>query len=197
MSPMNSSRIGCASLRRIEIDDAAAHAELAVLVDGILRREAGEREPLAEILRRDLVAGRERQAGVREPAGIGQPRQQRARGRDDEPRRSRREARAARARARTPPRGEAPGRGTDRLPATETAGPRARRRRRRQSLRGSPGRTGRRPSSARRRRRSARRAAPARPARATAAWNATAAARQAGQRRRRATVRPGRGRPRT
>ena len=43
--------------RRIEVDDAAADAELAVLVHRVLGREPGEGQPLAEIVRRDLHPG--------------------------------------------------------------------------------------------------------------------------------------------
>ena len=112
----------------IEVDDAAAHAELAVLVDRILRREAGA----ARAARPDPAA-RSRRPGAsirpasRMRAGIGQPRQ-RARGRTR--RRCRGAAGAARGapgRARTPPRDAARDRGTDRLPATGTAGRRSRR----------------------------------------------------------------------
>ena len=44
-----------------EVDDAAAHAELAVLVDRILSRVAGGREQVSEIGRRNVVARRQRQ----------------------------------------------------------------------------------------------------------------------------------------
>ena len=122
MSPMNSRRTGCGFGGRIEVDDAAADAELAVLVHRILGREAGHARAA-----RQAPAARSRSparaSGPRRSkrAGSRQPRQQRARRRDDQPRRARRQARAARARARTPPRGAARGRGTDPLPATETA----------------------------------------------------------------------------
>ena len=48
--------------RRVQIEDPAADAELAGLVDGIFGVEAGHREQLAEMGRRDLGARRERQA---------------------------------------------------------------------------------------------------------------------------------------
>ncbi len=47
---------------RIEIDDPAADAELARLVNGILARVAGAREKIAEIYGRDFVTGRDRSA---------------------------------------------------------------------------------------------------------------------------------------
>ena len=78
--------------RRVEVDDAAADAEFAVLVHRILGREARDGEPLAKVDRGDLGSRRERQADVLETGGIAQPRQQGTSGRDDEPGSSRREA---------------------------------------------------------------------------------------------------------
>ena len=49
VSPTNSRRIGWRGAGGIEVDDAAADAELAGLVDRILARIAGGGEPVAEI----------------------------------------------------------------------------------------------------------------------------------------------------
>ena len=70
VSPMNSRRSGCARAGGIEVDDAAADAELAGLVDGILARVAGGDQQIAEIDGRDLLAGRQRQRHAR-PAASG------------------------------------------------------------------------------------------------------------------------------
>ena len=62
--------------RRVEIQDAAANAELTVLVNGILRRKPGHGEVFAKVLRRDFVARRDRQARHAEPGGCRQPGEQ-------------------------------------------------------------------------------------------------------------------------
>ncbi len=71
--------------RQVEVDHTATDAEFAVLVHRILRREAGDGEPRAEIGRGDLGPRRERQAHVLEPCRVAQPWHQRASGRDNEP----------------------------------------------------------------------------------------------------------------
>ena len=85
MSPMNSRRTGCDSLAGIEVEDAAADAELPVLVDRVLRHEARQRQALGQVLGRDLIARRDRQADVSHARGRREPRQQRARRGDDQP----------------------------------------------------------------------------------------------------------------
>ena len=55
-----------------------------MLVDRILRSEAGEREPLAKDRRFDLHAERDVQAGAAKRRAIDQSRHERTRGRDDE-----------------------------------------------------------------------------------------------------------------
>ena len=101
VSPMNSSRIGCVGAGRIEVDDAAADAELAGLVDGILARIAGGGEPLAEIAVGEISwPGADVKRGAHEPIGRRCSRGSSA-GADaiDEPRGARRVS-ACRARAR-------------------------------------------------------------------------------------------------
>ena len=77
--------------RRKEVDDAAADAELAVLVDRVAWREPGVGQALAEVVRRDLHPGSDGEAGRGEPRRRAQARQQRPRGRDDDARLARRE----------------------------------------------------------------------------------------------------------
>jgi hypothetical protein len=84
MSLMNSSRDRLGFSGRIEVHDPAADAELTVLVDRILTREAGEREPLAKLLRRNLEARSHEDPARSQPRRIGQSRQERPRRRDDD-----------------------------------------------------------------------------------------------------------------
>ena len=85
MSPTNSSRTGCDFARRVEVEHAAAHAELAVLVDGILGRKPCRREPFSKLLRGDLVTGRDGQTRRHEGAAATERRGSRAsRRRDNE-----------------------------------------------------------------------------------------------------------------
>jgi hypothetical protein len=99
----------------------AAHAELAVFVDRIFRREAGEREAIAQFLRRDLGAGRDHEAGGGEAVRRAQSRHQRAGRGHDQTRVALTPSRAAHGRERTRLRGAASGRDTDRLPGTAAA----------------------------------------------------------------------------
>ena len=112
---------------RIEVDDAAADAELAVLVDRILARVAGLGEQIAEVDRRDVVPGRKRRAtasqqpiGRRSAAAAAPPPTRRRAA--PSPTRC---ACSARARADAS-RSAAPARDTDRPRATGTAARRAR-----------------------------------------------------------------------
>ena len=125
VSPMNSSADRLRVAGGKEVDDAAADAELAVLVDRILAREAGVDEQLAEVVRRDLVPGPEHRSTAREqPLRRADARQQRRRRGDDQrapcPAAS---ACSARARAEATSKCGVDARGTDRPRATETAGP--------------------------------------------------------------------------
>ena len=176
VSPMNSSRSGCAGAGGKEVDDSAANAELAGLVDRILARVAGGSQQVAEVDGGDVLARRHVSDTDASRSGGLSLRQQRRRRRRRSGGQSgqARPARAARARAPRRCRSAARARGTDRPRATGTAGRRARPRRRK-GLRARRRRTGRPRSSARRRRRSARRAA-VRPRAAEAAANMAFAA---------------------
>ncbi len=70
---------------RIEVDDPAADAELARLVDRILPGVTGGREQIGEIGRGDVESRRDDQRGRLEPLRRGEPGQQRGGGGDDDP----------------------------------------------------------------------------------------------------------------
>src|SRR5690348_3854117 len=72
--------------RRVDMPDTAADAELAVAVHRIFGCEARGGEPFGDVPGRDLRADADREAGVAEPAGVAQPRQERTRGQDDDTR---------------------------------------------------------------------------------------------------------------
>ncbi len=158
----------------IEIHDAAAHAELAGFVDWILARIAGLREEVGERRRRDVLARRQRHspcasADRAAPAEAEAP--QPMRPRDARPRTR---WRAALWRVPMRCRSAVSARDRDRLRATETAAPRARRPHP-TTPRARRGRTARRPSSARLRRRWHDEQQPARgrrPRRRTSPWRA-------------------------
>ena len=161
VSPTNSRRIGCVGAGRVEVDNAAAHAELAGFVDRILARVAGLREELRERRRRDVLARRQHLRGAHQPIGLRQPWQEVPQPTRRRVARSRRRSRAGPARVPTRCRSAVSSRGRDRLRATETAAPRARHPHP-TIPRARPGRSARRPSCVRRRHRWRRRAASAR-----------------------------------
>ena len=104
MSPMNSRRTGLRLGRRIEVDDAAADAELAVFVDRILRKEArASRGVRPGPAARSRCPARSTRPTAAESRRIAQARQQRARRHDDEPRRAGRQGVTGRGPAPTPP----------------------------------------------------------------------------------------------
>jgi hypothetical protein len=75
-----------------DVDDAAAQAELPMLVDRIFRRKPCRGQPTGQVARRNLLAWCQREAGRRECRGLRQPREKRAGRRHDEPNRSGRQA---------------------------------------------------------------------------------------------------------
>ena len=151
---LDAQRLGVAG--REHVHDAAAHAELAVLVDGILARESGFDELLGQQERADIDPGRQVHRRRRELSGRHQPRQQRGRrdhdharlARDDLGQRARAGGRDLQVRRQAAIR--------DR-PRDWAAARRRRRRRPRPGPRAHRGSTGRPTSARRRRRRSARR----------------------------------------
>ena len=88
---MNSMRTGSESTGRKHVHDAAADAELAVLVYGILTHEAGFDELFGQQLRPDVHPGREVQRGRGQLRRRHEPRQQRRRRDHDHPRLARRD----------------------------------------------------------------------------------------------------------
>ena len=68
---MNSMRNGSRRAGREQIDDAAADAELAVLVDRILAGEAGVDQQLSEVVRRDLQSGPRLERRIQQPLRAG------------------------------------------------------------------------------------------------------------------------------
>ena len=64
-SPQRSMRTGMVGGRRVDVDDRAAHRELAARLDLVLAPVAHRDEPLDELVAVDLVAGRERRSARR------------------------------------------------------------------------------------------------------------------------------------
>jgi hypothetical protein len=83
----------------VEVDDTAAGGELARLVGGILTRVAGVGKAIHEIGRRDLLVRPQDQSGRFQARRRAEPRKQRGRRGDDQPRRARAQP-VERARAR-------------------------------------------------------------------------------------------------
>ncbi len=71
---------------RVDVNNSAAYAELAMLVDGILSRVAGYDEPLGKKLWADFDAGPQVDSGPRQLLRRHQSRKKSGRRRDDHPR---------------------------------------------------------------------------------------------------------------
>ncbi len=67
---------------RIQIDDAPADEKLAVLIDRVLRREAGDGQAFAQFVDGNLDAGFQDDGGGRQPRWVGEPGRQRPCGGD-------------------------------------------------------------------------------------------------------------------
>ncbi len=84
MSPTNSSRIGSPRTGREEVDDAAADAEFAGLVDRILARVARGRQEIAQVGRRDVLTRSQGDGRLIQALRRADAREKRGSGRDDQ-----------------------------------------------------------------------------------------------------------------
>ena len=104
-----------------DVHDAAADAELAVLVHRVFRREPRLGEPRSQHVEREVLAGMQVDRRVGDAIRRAEPREQRRDRRDDDACVAARHRRAAPSRVPTPRRSGGAARGTDRLPLTGTA----------------------------------------------------------------------------